>query len=129
MAQPARKILTDIDELAAAALDVAHGIHGKRGEEIVVLRVRELLPIASFFVLATSASPRVAKTLAEEAERRLDRHGLPRIGVHGLAEGRWVCLDFAEIVVHIFDRESRRQYDLENLWSGAPRLPFEPPTE
>jgi ribosome-associated protein len=91
--------------------------------------VRELLPIASFFVIATAPSLRVAKTIAEEAERHLDRHRLPRLGVHGVAEGRWVCLDFAEIVVHIFDRESRRHYDLENLWAGAPRVPYEPPAE
>jgi len=129
MAQPARKILTDIDELAAVAFEVATALHGKRGEQIALLRVRELLPIASYFVVVSAQSARAGQTLAEEAERVLDRHRLPRLGVHGLTEGRWICLDFAEIVVHIFDRDSRRYYDLENLWSGAPRIPFVPPAE
>ena len=65
---------------------------------------------------------------AEEAERELRRVRLPRIGVHGVEEARWICVDYDEIVVHVFDRASRRHYDLENLWSGAPRLPLAPAT-
>ena len=50
---------------------------------------------------------------------------LPRLGIHGRKEGKWVCLDYAEIVVHIFERDARRFYDLENLWVGAPKVAVE----
>jgi ribosome-associated protein len=122
MVEAARKHLTDAAELEALAVEVASALSEKRAEEIVVLRVRELLPISSFFVIASATSGRAAQSLADAAERVLRATGLPLLGRHGREEGRWICLDYVEIVVHIFERTERRHYDLENLWSAAPRV-------
>ena len=121
-AAKSHKRLIDPDELEAIAVEVAQFLHEKRAEDIKVLRVRELLPIASFFVIASAGSSRAAQTLADGAERLLKPLDLPRLGIHGRKEGRWICLDYAELVVHIFDRDARKFYDLENLWTGAPRV-------
>ncbi len=125
MSEAAKKRLTDPVELEQIAVEVAQFLHSKRAREISVLRVRELLPIASFFVIASAGSQRATKNFADGVERLLKPKGLPRLGVHGRKEGRWVCLDYAELVVHIFDGDARKFYDLENLWVGAPRVEVE----
>ena len=50
---------------------------------------------------------------------------LPRLGVEGYKDGRWVCLDYSELVVHIFDRDSRLFYDFDHLWADAPEVEVE----
>lgn len=125
MTDAAKRRLTDPIELESLAVRVAQFLHEKRARDIVVFRVRELLPIASFFVIASANSTRATSTLADGVERLLKPVELPRIGVHGRKEGRWICLDHAELIVHLFDRESRRFYDLENLWADAPRVHVE----
>ncbi len=120
-----RRQIEDVDELEAIASEVARFLHQKRAEEITVLRVRDLLPISSFFIVCSARSSRATKTLCDGVERLLKPVALPRLGIHGRKEGKWVCLDYAEIVVHIFERDARRFYDLENLWVGAPKVAVE----
>lgn len=82
--------------------------------------------LTDVFVIATGTSRRHVRTLAEEIEANLsilDRKALRR---EGMEDGSWVLLDFGDIVVHLFDEETRAYYDLERLWRDAPRLAFEP---
>ena len=118
-----RNRVDDVDALQATAIEVAQFLHEKRAGEISVLRVRELLPISSFFVIASAGTARATKNLADGVERLLKPKDLTRLGIHGRKEGRWVCLDYGELVMHIFERDARQFYDLENLWVGAPKVP------
>lgn len=114
---------TDTAEAATAA---ASAIDDKKGLDLVLLDVSKVIVVTDVFVIATGTSRRHVKTLAEEIEanlKLLDRVALRREGVE---EGNWVLLDFGDIVVHLFDEETRRYYDLERLWRDAPRLAFEP---
>ena len=80
------------------------------------------------FVIGSGTSRRHVKTLADEVEFRLrgiDRRPLRREGV---GDATWVLLDYGDVVVHLFDQETRSYYDLERLWADAPRLEFEPAT-
>ncbi len=82
--------------------------------------------ITDVFLIATGTSRRHVLSLAEEAEERLrdqDRRPLRR---EGLEDARWVLLDYGDLVIHVFDAETRAYYDLERLWGNAPRLPFAP---
>ena len=86
----------------------------------------ELLVITDIFIIATGTSNRHVRTLAEEAElqlKALDRRPFRREGVD---EGKWLLLDFGDLVIHIFDEETRSYYELERLWGNAPRITFEP---
>jgi ribosome-associated protein len=93
---------------------------------VVILDVSQLLVITDLFVIAGGTSRRHIVTLAEEVEAKLkeaDRRPLRR---EGLEDATWVLLDYGDVVVHIFDEETRRYYDLERLWGDAPRAEFDP---
>jgi len=82
--------------------------------------------LTDVFIIASGTSRRHVITLAEETEMQLkvqDRRPLRR---EGMDDGSWVLLDYGDVVVHVFDEETRAYYDLERLWADAPRLSFEP---
>ena len=89
----------------------------------MVLDVAETLVITSYFVIATGTSDRQVRSIADEVEDVLrERAGVKPIGREGEREGKWVLLDFADVVVHVFQPEERDFYRLEKLWSDAPRV-------
>lgn len=91
---------------------------------MVVLDVAELLVITDYFVLATGQNDRQVRFIAEEIEKRLKEKGLPAIGREGEREGKWLLLDFADVVVHVFQPSEREFYRIEKLWGEAPRVPL-----
>jgi len=79
--------------------------------------------VTDYFVICTGTNDRQVKSIADEVEEQLRvRAGLKPIGREGLTEGTWVLLDFADIVVHVFQPADRDFYRLEKLWGDAPRL-------
>ncbi len=94
----------------------------KKATDIVALDVAKLLVVTDYFIICTGNTDRQVRTIAEEVEITLKRAGFPAIGVEGEAEGKWVLIDFADVVVHVFQPEERDFYRLEKLWSDAPRL-------
>lgn len=88
-----------------------------------MLDVAETLVITSYFVVATGSSDRQVRAIAEQVEDTLcEKAGIKPIGREGEREGKWVLLDFADVVVHVFQPEERDFYRLDRLWSSAPRL-------
>lgn len=109
------------------ALAAARTADNNRGRDIVVLDLRELTSVFDYFVLVTGASRRQLHAISEEIDSMLEKqYHDRRLGLEGYAESRWILLDFGDVVVHMFDDETREYYDLEQLWSGAKRVPFEP---
>ena len=89
----------------------------------MLLDMSVLIVVTDVFLIASGTSRRHVLSLAEGVEERLqeiDRRPLRREGV---ADATWVLLDYGELVVHVFDQPTREYYDLERLWSDAPRLP------
>ena len=109
-----------------AASAAAAAIDDKKGLGVVLLDVSGLLVITDVFVIATGASRRHVKALAEDVEEVLKESDRRPLRSEGLADGTWVLLDYGDIVVHVFDEETRPFYDLERLWGDAPRLDFQP---
>jgi ribosome-associated protein len=97
----------------------------------VVLDLKGASPATDFFVIATGTSDRQMRTVADEVSVAGKQAGFPRFGRAGYDQARWILLDFVNVVVHVFDREYRDFYDLENLWGEAESLELEdlvPPT-
>ncbi len=96
-----------------------------KGEEIVVLDVRKMSSFTDYFVILSGRSTRHVQALAENLENELRSKRINTSRAEGLSEGKWVLLDFNDVIVHIFYHEQRDFYDLEGLWHDAPRLETE----
>lgn len=89
----------------------------KNGIDIKALNISNLTPIADYFVIVSGNSSTQAQGIANEIEDKMFEAGFNRISKDGYQSGRWILLDFEDIIVHIFHREEREYYDLERLWT------------
>ena len=109
------------------ALAAARTAEDSRARDIVILDMRELTTEFDYFVLATGTSRRQLHAISEEIDQVLEkRMGDRRLGIEGYDQSRWILLDYGDVVVHLFDAETRAYYALEDLWAQAKRVPFEP---
>jgi len=114
--------MNDMTISQAIATAAAEAARDKQAADVVVLDVAALLTITDYFVICSVASGPQLKAVTEAVEERvrtrLDRRPVRR---EGDAEGGWLLLDYIDVVVHVFGEEEREYYDLERLWSDAPR--------
>ena len=106
------------------AVEAAIAITEKKGEDVALLDVSELVVVTDVFLIASGTSNRHVRTLVDEVEERLRTGGDRPLRREGTDYGRWVLLDYGDLVVHVFDPETRDYYELERLWNDAPRLPI-----
>jgi ribosome-associated protein len=109
-----------VDVAAIAAAD-------KLAEKIIAFDVSEQIAITDAFVLCSAGSDRQVRSIVEEVEDRLRDAGAKNLRREGHREGRWVLLDYGEIVIHVQHQEEREFYALERLWRDCPvvKLPAE----
>jgi ribosome-associated protein len=107
------------------ALLVARAGLDKKAEDVLVLDVRGLTSYADYFVLMTAESDRQAGAIADHVDGTLKASGATRVGVEGYESGRWILVDYGDVVAHVLSREARSFYDLEGLWADAPRVKVE----
>jgi ribosome-associated protein len=113
----------DMARLAAgAALD-------KKALDPIALDLRQLSSVADFFVILTGTSDRHVQAVAHNVLEAFDALGIILLGEEGLKDGKWVLLDYGEVVVHVFLKPVREYYDIERLWIDAPSLDLEGSTE
>lgn len=114
---------TSID-LAVAA---ARAADAKGATEVLVLDVGDVLGICGYFVIATASNTRLVKAVVDEVEEQLAEHfGERPRSVEGATDRRWVLLDYADIVVHVFHTEERDYYRIERLYSDAEQIDWRP---
>ncbi|MGV8896967.1 MAG: ribosome silencing factor [Rhodoglobus sp.] len=108
--------------VAAVAADA------KQGEDLVALDVSGPLPLTDIFLLVTGRNERNVQAIAGEIEDKMLEAGAKTLRREGRAEGRWILLDFGDVIVHVFHEEDRLYYSLERLWKDCPAIPLELPT-
>lgn len=94
------------------------------GSDFVAVDVSEPLPLADIFLLVTGRSERNVQAIADAIEDSLNDSGVKTLRREGRAEGRWVLLDFGDLVCHVFHEEERLFYSLERLWKDCPVVPL-----
>ena len=105
------------------ALLAARVAEENRGRDIVILDMRPLTAVFDYFVLASGTSRRQLHAMSEEIDHALeDRMGDRRLGIEGYQESRWILLDYGDVVIHLFEPETRTYYALEDLWAQAKRV-------
>jgi ribosome-associated protein len=113
--------LAEHDETTGWAIEAARAADAKQGVDTVVLAVGELLAITEHFVITHGSNPRQVKTIADEVERRVVETGGPKPRrIEGLDDLTWVLMDYGDFVVHVFNEDARRYYELERLWADVP---------
>ena len=92
----------------------------------MVLDLREISTFTDYFVICSAASEPQLKAIAGEIEGELRKdHGVRPVAVDGFPASQWIVLDYMQVIVHVFHRDKREFYSLEDLWGDAPRLTFE----
>ena len=117
------------DQVRQWARTAAQAASAKGGEETVIIEVGAVLAITDAFVITSGRNTRQVKTIAEEVEARLKADGgITPLRIEGLGDSQWILLDYGDLVIHVFLDETRDFYDLERLWSDAPRVAWEDET-
>lgn len=100
-----------------------------RGADTVVLDLTGVTRIADYFVITTGTSRRQMHAIADETNRIMKAAGSKRIGIEGYDGDSWVLQDYGDIVVHVFNAETRSLYDLEHLWADAEKVDWQAAAE
>jgi len=108
-----------------AAILCARTLSDKLARDIAVLDVQALVDIADYFVVCTGINERQIRSMVEDLRHAMAEHGLPKLGIEGTVEAKWVLFDMGDVIVHIFTQEARSFYDLEMLWGDAPRVEWD----
>lgn len=114
--------MTESTSVARARV-AAEAAAEKKGTDLAILDVGDVLSIIELFVLVSASNVRQVRTIVDEVERAIAEHdGSKPSAVEGLADASWVLLDYGDLVVHVFLDETRAYYDLDRLWGDVPRL-------
>lgn len=103
-----------------------HALDEHKGTATVVLDMRGISGFTDFMILSTGGSERHAQALADAVEEDLRGSGTRPAHIEGRQQGRWVLLDYIDLIVHVFTPEAREFYQLERLWRDAPMLEWSP---
>jgi ribosome-associated protein len=113
--------LANAEAREAALLCVRFALE-KKAYDLVLIEVGEMTALTDYFLICTGRSDTQVQSIARGLEENLERLGIHLLALEGFAHGQWVLMDFGEVVVHIFYEPVRGYYDLERLWSQAPRV-------
>jgi len=123
--------VTATHEARELALVAAAAAADKKATDVIVLDVSDQLVITDCFIIASAPNERQVVAIVDNVEEKLREAGTKPVRREGAREGRWVLLDFVDVVVHVQHADERSFYQLERLWKDCPRIPFEsgPPAE
>jgi ribosome-associated protein len=107
-------------ELALAA---AREAEDNRGQNVLVLDMRDQTSAFDYFVLATGTSNRQLRAMSDSIDDVLQKQfGHRRLGLEGYQDSHWILLDYGSVIIHLFDSKNRDYYRLEELWAGAVKV-------
>jgi ribosome-associated protein len=94
----------------------------KKAADPVLLEMKKITSYTDYFLIVSGSSDRQVQAIARAVEEALHEKGVRPLGLEGVPEGRWVLMDYGDVIVHVFLEQLRTFYELESLWIDAPRL-------
>jgi len=94
----------------------------KKAKDLVILNVKTLTSFADYFIICSGTSDRQVQAIAASIQENLKQFGITPLGVEGERSGKWVLMDYEDVIIHIFYEPIREFYDIERLWSDSPRM-------
>lgn len=105
------------------ALEAAQAANDKKGQDIIMLDMKDLLSLIDVFVITSGSNTRQVRSIVEEIKERIFKKvNMKPLSIEGLHDAGWVLMDYGDVVVHVFLEQVRNYYELERLWANAPRL-------
>ena len=101
------------------AIQAAEAALGKKALDVIILDLSGLTFIADYFVICSGESTTQVKAIAEFIEQEFAKKRVKPLGVEGAAHSHWILLDYGDVIVHVFEKETRAYYNLEKLWMDA----------
>jgi len=117
---------TSQDPSRQKALDCARAAIDKKAENVKILNLTDISGFTDYFIICSGTSDRQVQAIADSVNHAMRSTGHDLLSSEGYSDGRWVLMDFGDIVVHIFIDALREYYDLEGLWADAPRVKVPP---
>jgi len=114
-------------ESITLANSIADLIFNKKGYDVRILDLREIVSFADYFVICSADSDTQVKAISDEIDKSLKDQGVKCWHKEGYRALNWVLLDYVDVVVHIFKKEMREYYNIEKLWGDAPAVDVKDP--
>lgn len=100
----------------------AEAADDKMAENVVILDVAEVTDFAQYFIIASGTSDRQVQAIADNIQEKMKEHRILPVGIEGYNEGKWILMDYDDLIIHIFYEPIRELYDLERLWRDAKKV-------
>jgi len=109
------------------AKTAAQAAQEKKSKNICILDLRKISPITDYFVICGVMSQIQAKAVADHVQEELSSRGVDAWHIEGYENAKWILLDYVDVVMHVFEEETRKYYALDRLWGDAPQVELGPP--
>ncbi len=106
------------------AITCAKILENNKARDIIILHVTDCIAVTDYFVICSGVTQNHLRALSNEIELNLEKSKIKCYGIEGYAEGKWILMDYGDVIVHIYEEEARHYYELEDLWDDAPRESF-----
>ncbi len=94
----------------------------RKAKNLTILNVKELSSFADYFIVCSGTSDRQVQSIAASIRENLKEYGVIPLGIEGERLGKWVLMDYEDVIIHVFYEPIREFYDIERLWPDAPRM-------
>jgi ribosome-associated protein len=101
----------------------------KKAKDIIILNMQKVTSFADYSIICSGNSDRQVQSIAQAIEENMKKSGFRPLGIEGEKTARWILMDYADIIVHVFYEPVRDFYDIERLWSDAPKMEIENDTD
>jgi len=91
---------------------------------VILLELGEIVDFTDYFLICSGTSTTQVKAIADSIEEKFKEKGVLPSHIEGYTEGRWVLMDYDEVIIHVFHEDTRKFYELERLWGDAPQIPI-----
>lgn len=98
----------------------------KKALDPVILEMKKVSAVTDYFLIITGKSDRQVQAIARAIEEALEQRGIRPLGLEGTLHGKWILMDYNDVVIHIFLEPVRKFYDLEGMWEDAARIELNP---
>ena len=104
------------------SLEIARYLDSKKATDLEVIQIGELTTIGDYFVIATADNTTLVKSLCENLDEYLGKKGIEPKRIEGRSTAQWILMDYRDVIVHIFFKDTREYYGIDRVWADAPRL-------